>query len=300
LRQVMDQMGIAEVNLAYFGKAVPEKYGVRYRPLPGYLRFVDGVELNAYNPYQPEPGWYAISASELRLGLFQPENVNLYAYFRDKRPVARAGYSIYLYQVSYPPTMPVKRVAVFGEPVAQLPPDKLDMQAGTRVQIKWLTSPETALYPLGQNFTPPADGSYHPVGANYSDVFTLLGYATAATNVKPGQTAQLTLYWQVGKKLMPMPAPTKGAPLSVFVHLVDGDPTKMVAQYDGWETALRGLEPGDVIAQHANLDIGAPVKPGKYDLLVGLYSPQDGARLTVNGPQGQIDHVVVGQIDVEN
>ena len=300
LRQTMDQLGIAEVNLAYFGKAVPEKYGVRYRPLPSYLRFVDGVELNAYNPYQPEPGWYAISASELRLGLFQPENVNLYAYFRDKRPAARAGYSIYLYQVTYPPTMPVKRVAVFGQSVAQVAPDKLGIQPGQRVQVKWLKSPDTAIYPLGKGFTVPEDGRYQAVGANYADVFTLLGVAPALAQGKPGVSIQLTLYWQVGNKPMAMPAPTKGSPLSAFVHVVDGDPTKTVAQYDGWETALRGLETGDIIVQHAAFEIGVLVKPGKYTILVGLYSPQDGARLSVKGLQGKIDYVTVGSLEVQN
>ena len=51
LRAKMDELGIETVNLAYFGKGVPEAYGIRYRPLPGYLRFIEGVELNAYNPH---------------------------------------------------------------------------------------------------------------------------------------------------------------------------------------------------------------------------------------------------------
>ncbi len=300
LRAEMGKLGIAEVNLAYFGKAVPEQYGVRYRPLPGYLRFVDGIELNAYNPYQPEPGWYAISASELRLGLFQPDNVNLYAYFRNKRPVARAGYSIYLYQVSYPATVPVKRVAVFGEPAAQLAPGKLGIRPEQRVQVKWLRSPETALYPLGKDFTPPADGSYRTIGANYGDVFTLLGYTQQPATGQSGKSVRLTLYWQVGRLPMAMPAPTKGSPLSAFVHVIDGDPTKIVAQYDGWETALRGLETGDVIAQPAELELGEQVAPGKYTLLIGLYSPQNGARLTVNNAQGSVDAVDVGRFIVKN
>ncbi|MFN8487155.1 MAG: glycosyltransferase family 39 protein [Caldilineaceae bacterium] len=298
LREVMDKMGIAEVNLAYFGKAVPEEYGVRYRPLPGYLRFVDGVELNAYNPYQPEPGWYAISATELRLGLFEANNVNLYTYFRNKRPVARAGYSIYLYHITYPDTLPVKRVAVFGQPAAQLSAEQLGIQPGVRIQVKWAKSPETALYPLGKDFAPPTDGNYHTVNANYADTFTLLGY-TQPAKVKLGNSAHLTLYWQVGRKPMPMPAPTKGSPVSAFIHVIDGDPAKIVAQYDGWETALRGLEPGDVIVQQADIDIGDQVQPGKYTLLIGLYSPQNGARLTVNTPQGLVDAVTVDQLRVK-
>ncbi|MCX6044607.1 MAG: glycosyltransferase family 39 protein [Chloroflexi bacterium] len=304
LRQTMEQLEISEVNLAYFGKAVPERYGVRYRPLPSYLRFVDGIELNAYNPYQPEPGWYAISASELRLGLFQPENVNLYAYFRTLRPIARAGYSIYLYQVTYPATLPVKRMAIFGEPIMQLSPEKVGapptgQPPQQRVQVKWLKSPATALYPLGKDFSPPATGNYQVVDANYSDVFTLLGYTQQPAQAQPGQAVQITLYWQVGNQLMPMPAPTRGSPLSAFVHVIDGDPTKVVTQYDGWETALRGLEPGDVIVHQATLDISDQVKPGHYDILIGLYSPQNGARLLVKSTAEQADSVKVGTLEIK-
>src|SRR5690606_25729787 len=81
LRQVMDEQGIDNVNLAYFGKAAPEAYGVRYRPLPSYLRFMEGREISAYNPYTPEPGWYAISATALRTGTMTPETVDLYKPF---------------------------------------------------------------------------------------------------------------------------------------------------------------------------------------------------------------------------
>ena len=79
LKQVMEARGINSVNLAYFGKAVPEAYGVNYRPLPGYLRFMQGREVSAYNPYTPPPGWYAISATALRLGTLQPDTTDLYA-----------------------------------------------------------------------------------------------------------------------------------------------------------------------------------------------------------------------------
>ncbi|MDQ3250086.1 MAG: hypothetical protein M3Q45_12875, partial [Chloroflexota bacterium] len=298
LRQVMAEQGIGEVNLAYFGKAVPEHYGVRYRPLPGYLRFVEGRELDAYNPYTPEPGWYAISATSLRLGLLQPENVDLYAYFRTQQPVARAGYSIYLYQVIDPPGLPVDRTVVVGEPVVGMGADKLGVQPGRRVQVKWLTSAETAIYPLGVGFTPPADGTYRAVNVNFGDSFTLLGYTGVPATIQPGQTVPLTLYWQVGVRPVIMPAPTRGSPLSAFVHLVDGDPTAIVAQYDGWETALRGLEAGDVIVQRAPLTLGESVQPGVYSLLVGLYSPQSGERLPASGPEAQPDHAVVGQLEV--
>lgn len=282
LRQTMDDLGIAEVNLAYFGKAVPEVYGVRYRPLYGYLRFVEGNELSAYNPYTPEPGWYAISATSLRLGLMQPETLDLYRYFRALRPVARAGYSIYLYHVADPPNTPVERRVVVGAPIHRLPPEQLDIPTNGRVQVKWSADPTVAIYPLGADFVLPATEAYRGVAANFGNVLTLQGYEASAPT--PGQPLALTFYWQVGSEPMPMPAPTRGNALSAFVHLtLPDDPAAKVAQFDGWPTALRGLEPGDVLVHSVQLELPAETAPGPYDLLLGLYSPQSGQRLPVIG-----------------
>jgi hypothetical protein len=72
-----------------------------------------------------------------------------------------------------------------------------------------------------------------------------------------------------------------------------------VAQADGWEVALAPLEPADVISQQFTLDFGADVAAKEYQLLGGLYSPQDGARLPVSQPgQQPADHVVLGTIHV--
>jgi hypothetical protein len=304
LREVMAQNGIAEVNLAYFGKAVPEVYGVRYRPLAGYLRFVDGIELNAYNPYSPEPGWYAISATSLRLGLHQAETLDLYAAFRARRPDARAGYSIYLYNIVDPPGLVVDRKVVTGEPVYRVPPEALGVMPGRRIQVKWVQEAppgwETTIYPLGEGFSPDDLQGFQPVGANFEDVLTLLGYNQDQSPAEAGQPARVTLYWQVGTKPMPMPAPTKGAPLAAFVHLTSpGNPEQKIAQYDGWPTALRGLEPGDVIAQPLSLDITSDAVAGSYDLLVGLYSPQTFERLLVTSQPGAPNVFLAGQMIVQ-
>ena len=130
LKQVMEARGIDSVNLAYFGKAVPEVYGVRYRPLPGYLRFMQGREVSAYNPYTPSPGWYAISATALRLGTLQPDTTDLYAPFRSMQPVDRAGYSIYLYKVEDPAGEQVVHPVVVDKPVYQVPPSELGIAPG--------------------------------------------------------------------------------------------------------------------------------------------------------------------------
>ena len=299
LKQVMEARGIDSVNLAYFGKAVPEAYGVNYRPLPGYLRFMQGREVSAYNPYTPPPGWYAISATALRLGTLQPDTTDLYAPFRAMKPVDRAGYSIYLYHVEDPADQQVVRPVVVDRPIYQVPPAELGIAPGVRAAAKWLQNGGSTVYPQGQGFAVPAGPAYHPVGADLGGVFTLLGYELDRDRVAPGEAATITLYWQVGQNPMPQPAPTRGEPISAFVHVVDGDPTKQVTQADGWDVALAGLEPGDIIAQQFTLDFGGDVTPKEYQLLTGLYSPQDGSRLPVIQPGAEpLDHVDLGTITV--
>jgi hypothetical protein len=300
LRQVMEARGIESVNLAYFGKAVPEVYGVRYRPLPGYLRFMQGREIAAYNPYTPEPGWYAVSATSLRLGNLQPDTTELYAVFRDLQPVDRAGYSIYLYQVPDEPASIIVRPVVEDTPVHQIAAQHLGVAHSTRAMVKWLQNGGSTIYPQGKDLELPAGPTYHRVDADFAGVFTLLGYDQAAESVAPGGALDVTLYWRVGEATMPQPSPTRGEPISAFVHVVDGDPANQVAQADGWEVALRGLEPGDVIAQRMFLNLGPDVAAKEYTLLAGLYSPQDWARLPVTRPGREAaDHVVLGTVRVE-
>lgn len=298
LRQVMDARGIESVNLAYFGKGVPEAYGVRYRPLPGYLRFMGGREIAAYNPYTPEPGWYAISATSLRLGSLQPDTTELYATFRAMEPVDRAGYSIYLYHVEDAPGTQIVRPVVVDRPVYQLAASELGIAPGVRAAAKWLQNGGSTIYAQGQDLALPAGPTYHRLDVDFGGVFTLLGYEQAAT-VAPGEASAITLYWQVGDTPMPQPAPTRGEPLAAFVHVVDGDPARQVAQADGWEVALRGLEPGDVIAQRLALNFAPDVAPKEYTLLAGLYSPQDWARLPVTQAGREAsDHAVLGTVTV--
>lgn len=299
LRSLMDERGIESVNLAYFGKAVPEVYGVRYRPLPGYLRFMQGRELAAYNPYTPEPGWYAISATSLRLGSLQPDTTDLYAVFRGMQPVDRAGYSIYLYKVEEDPKTQIVRPVVVDTPIYQVLAQELGIQPGVRAAARWLQNGASTVYPQGADLVLPSGPTYHRIDADLGGAFTLLGYDQPAASAVPGQPLEITLYWQVGEVPMPQPAPTRGEPVSAFVHVVDGDPASQVAQADGWEVALRGLEPGDVIAQRMVLNFGEDVAPKQYTLLAGLYSPQDWSRLPVTQPGREpSDHVVLGTLQV--
>ena len=77
------------------------------------------------------------------------------------------------------------------------------------------------------------------------------------------------------------------------MHLTGEQPHQILAQYDGWETAVRSLEPGDVIAHRVSIPIDETVPPGDYNLLLGLYSPQNARRLTMEKGQDSVLLVAV-------
>lgn len=279
LRRLLQERGIHEPYLAYFGTALPEAYGLSYKPLPAFLRFTTGPEVEAYNPYTPPPGWYAISRSSLRLGLLH-QNVDIYDYFRDKEPVARAGYSINLYEVRYPPDTAVDRTVVSGASVADLTPDELGVRPGRRLMVKWTANEASSIIPVSNaEGTPPIQ---QRVEADFEDAFTLVGYDLATDTVSAGSTLEVTLTWRVGSADVARPSPATAAPLAAFVHLSAEDPADILAQYDGWDTALTSLERGDLIRQIVTLQVPPDARRDAYYIQVGLYSPQTGRRLAVS------------------
>ncbi|MCA9923601.1 MAG: hypothetical protein KC421_14580, partial [Anaerolineales bacterium] len=197
--------------------------------------------------------------------------------FRDREPDARAGYSINLYHVTYPGEMPVERVVVNnGRSVSDIPRAELSHLPDSRLIVKWTRNPATEIWPQETAVLPP---TLSPVQANFANVFQLIGYDTPQISWHPGDIFTATLYWQVGTAAMPMPAPAAAPPLAAFVHVTaDGNP-QPVAQFDGWDVAHTGLEPGDIIAQPITIPLPPGLPPGDYQLNVGLYSPQSGQRL---------------------
>ncbi|NJN54812.1 MAG: hypothetical protein HC804_08715 [Anaerolineae bacterium] len=67
------------------------------------------------------------------------------------------------------------------------------------------------------------------------------------------------------------------------MHLSAADAAQIVAQYDGWGTAVSTLEAGDIIVQRVTLIPAPDTAPGDYFLRAGLYSPQTGQRFPLVG-----------------
>ena len=102
LKAWMEANGVAEVKLAWFGTADPVYYGIDHQPLPGFPepRYYSLWSNPPFNPDAPEPGIYAISASSLWWELSLPlQGRSVYAWFRQRPPDDRVGYSILIYEI---------------------------------------------------------------------------------------------------------------------------------------------------------------------------------------------------------
>ena len=101
LRDIITRLNLGRIKLSYFGSGHPSYYGLDYEPLPtADLTPEQGNPLaRTFYPYDPSPGLYAISATNLQGVVLGPDKRDTYAWFRDKRPFAKAGYSIFLYRV---------------------------------------------------------------------------------------------------------------------------------------------------------------------------------------------------------
>ena len=88
---------IRRIRLAYFGMDNPWAYLRDDRltsiPPPWSDALAQGIR------YVPQPGYYAISASLLSGHHFAPKYRDYFAAFREAKPIARAGYSIQIYEV---------------------------------------------------------------------------------------------------------------------------------------------------------------------------------------------------------
>jgi hypothetical protein len=114
----------------------------------------------------------------------------------------------------------------------------------------------------------------YPMYARLGDSLRLLGFDAHPTTARPGDTVDLTLYWQA---LRPM-----NLSYSVFTHLVDGS-NEIVAQDDGlpqqggYPTTL--WRPGEVVADAYSVSIPPGTSPGVHVLRAGMYRLDTETRL---------------------
>ena len=108
----------------------------------------------------------------------------------------------------------------------------------------------------------------NPMFVNFDDRVALVGYSLDSRVARPGETVQLTLYWQSLSEM--------DTDYSVFAHVL-GAENQIWARSDGWPARGRapttGWEVGQVVEDVRDLSLDASTPPYLYDIEVGVYEP---------------------------
>ncbi|MCP4427152.1 MAG: phospholipid carrier-dependent glycosyltransferase [Chloroflexi bacterium] len=298
LKGWMDENGVERVWLSYFGEARPDYYGIDYTGLDSSPPRLMDPGARPFYPHDPAPGIYAISATNLQGALF--DNHDQFAWFRDREPMAKVGYSIFLYEVAAR-GQPVD-LLLSGVQLDEIEPADFGQLGTNAVSPHWFAANQSWLFPavadhwlvLSNNdvlqWQPEIAVAYELVitGDDYR-LFRRrepLPPALEATAVfSDGDAGQVS--WLGGEILLTddgqMVAQTKWRqegkerPLKVFIHVVDSSGA-IIAQWDGLGAHWRGWRAGDVLWQNHVVQIPDEIKPDDYAIWLGVYDPDSGTR----------------------
>lgn len=170
-----------------------------------------------------------------------------------------------------------------------------DPASGERLPVQWRSGPfdllprsaematlgQVALKARKHNLTAPEPRMTSE--ASLARLGRLVGYDLIGARVAPDGALDLTLYWQ--------PTETTGERLTVFVHLLDaqGD---IIGQSDsepaGGERPTSSWLPDEFIADHHTVQVRGDAMSGPATLVVGLYDPATGQRVSWVDADGQV------------
>lgn len=301
----------------WLGSAPPEAYGLEAALLPGWPWRPETPRFDAFYPDRPGPGAYALSATQLQ-GPYL-DDPDLYAWFRTREPTARVGYSFFVYEVA--PEGAPTAVALSGIGLKMIAPADYALFGGNDVRPLWYDARTSFVWPGARSWLAVGDGEWPPPAplsalydttrevrgaralagttwryrllpaagppsqqidfmpagttAVFGDTLQLLGHRPLwSQRPTAGSTLELLTLWRVAG------APTHE--LKAFVHLVDAS-GNLVAQHDGLDVLASNLQAGDEIVQLHQIPLPADLPPGSYTLRAGLYDPETGVRLLLDG-----------------
>jgi hypothetical protein len=96
LKDYVDREGLPAVYLSYFGTAPPEFYGIRYQCAPAPTN-IGSVPPPTQKPLPGTAGREVLAISVANLQGVYLSDPTLYRWVDQRRPVAKVGYSIYVY-----------------------------------------------------------------------------------------------------------------------------------------------------------------------------------------------------------
>jgi hypothetical protein len=162
-----------------------------------------------------------------------------------------------------------------------------DRETGSNVEAK---NPQGGgVYPLVLGttelaFGPQRDCDDGVPGGVFGDRIRMVSASPRPDSISAGSSLMVNLIWC---RLAPTPVD-----YNVFVHLGrPGEPP--IAQHDsqprGGQYPTTAWARGELVSDAHQVTVGRGVTPGSYRLLVGLYNPTTGARLTTPGGKDVVD-----------
>jgi hypothetical protein len=137
----------------------------------------------------------------------------------------------------------------------------------------------------------------HPMHAELGEKVRFLGYDLAQTEIKPGESLHLTLYWQAIKRM--------DTSYKVFTHILDVE-DRIWGQKDnppkgGTCPTTLWIE-GEVVVDHYEIPLDPQTPPGDYIIEVGMYDEATGKRLPAFDEDGRrlpFDRILLEKIRVK-
>jgi 4-amino-4-deoxy-L-arabinose transferase-like glycosyltransferase len=288
----------APLYLSYFGTANPSAYGVRFRALPTWdpAPEQEHPATQTYDPADPAPGLYAISANNLH-GIVLDEQREAFAWFRAREPLARIGGSIFVYEV--PARGPATNLALSGVQPATLASGLRATLASNDLRVRWFDHETSFVWPAGGGWfavpagagPPAALAPFWPARPEASSGGQSLYRVTAGTwpswlqPAVPGDgplrfrgaqflaagggDVELLTAWEV--------AAVSERPLKIFVHALDAAGS-IAGQWDGLDVPPAYWSAGDVFVQSHRLPLAGTAPAVRY--VIGVYDGETLVRLS--------------------
>lgn len=302
LKDWMVENGVEQVWLSYFGEGRPSYYNIDYIGLDSFPPRLMNPQARPFYPYDPAPGIYAISATTLQGVHFADHGT--FAWFRDKTPLDKVGYSIFLYEVL--PHGEPTGVVLSGVQLDEIGPGDFARFQTNQVTPRWVNGSQAFLQPAADEF-------WLVVGDGVE-----LGWVDTAVSIQLSvENDQYTLYRAQNDgevtavkqpfhlathqiDLLDVPSnviiqddimrlstrwrnETGPVPLKIYVHLLDKS-GQIIAQWDGLDIAWEGWCAGDTLWQQHTIALPPELPAGQYELRTGLYDPAaDNRWLTAAG-----------------
>ncbi len=315
LKTWLDENGVDQIWLSYFGEGRPEYYGIQYTGLDSWPPRLMNPSARPFYPHDPAPGIYAISATNLQGVQFADHDQ--FDWFRDKEPLAKIGYSIFIYDVP-----------AYGEPVDlvlsgvqldEIAPDDFARLETNDITPHWvdLTGaflwPEKSPYWLVVSRDEVVHFFFSEWIVNEENVSETEEYLLYRVDFEYVEQENLQTFLQDDHQidLVDFSIPdgslnqpllmvitrwqnqSPPVPIKLFIHLTDSE-GNIQAQWDGLSTLWEGFRQGDMLIQIQQFEIPNNLPPGSYQVRAGIYHPDTGKRWqTESGDWVLLDELVV-------